>query len=344
MNASIRQLMLSSPIQPAVPAPSTPAATWLILALLAVTGCQRRDPDVLQGYIEGEYVRVAAPVGGTLVRCAVTRGSLVKSGDLLFVLESAAEQAALDEAGRRVNQAEARLENLRKGRRPSEIATLEARVEQARANLGLLENELSRREKLIRDHVIAATELDQARSQRDANRAFLEAATSELATARLGARDDEIHAAEADLAGAQAARERNRWNLDQKTQKAPADAVVHDSLFHAGEFVAAGQPVVSLLPPSNLKIRFFAPQPRLDALRPGTIVEAHVDGVPQPIPATVSYIATQPEFTPPVIYSRDQRSRLVYLVEASVPQEAATRLHPGQPVDVRINAATPPKP
>lgn len=321
------------------PARSPLATAFVVLLLIVAAGCQRRDLDVVQGYVEGEYVRVAAPVGGTLLRCAVERGTNVQAGALLFDLESAAEQAAFDEAGRRVAQAEARLDNLRKGRRPSEIATLEARVEQARASLSLAETELARREKLSRDQVIAGAELDQIRSQRDASRASFSAANSELATARLGARDDEVRAAEADLAAAQATRERTRWNLDQKTQKAPCTGLVHDTLFRPGEFVGPGQPVVSILPPANLKLRFFVPEPRLADLPSGTQVQARVDGLPAPIQATVSYRATQPEFTPPVIYSRDARARLVYLVEATLPQEAAASLHPGQPVDVRIPSA-----
>lgn len=320
------------------PGPRTRLPRLAGLALL-LASCQPPTPDTCLGYVEADYIRIAAPVPGTLLQLLVQRGQAVTTAQPLFVLESAAEQASLQETDRRVSQSEARLLNLRKGRRPTEIASLEARVEQARATLGLWETELARREKLMADRVIAGTELDQTRSQRDAHRALLEAASAELATAQLGARDDEVRAAEADLAAAKAALARAQWAVDQKSQSAPVTATVHDTHYRPGEFVPAGQPVLTLLPPENLKLRFFVPEPQLSRFPIGATVEGRFDGTNPPVLARVSYRSTQPEFTPPVIYSRDQRDRLVYRVEASLAADVSGRLAPGQPVDVRPAAA-----
>lgn len=316
----------------AIPIPAR-AVPILLAALLA--SCRPPAPGAWQGYVEADYVRVASPLGGTLLECPVQRGSQVRAGDPLFRLESEAERAAVEEARRRRDQAAARLENLRKGRRPAELDIIAARVAQVGADLALAESELSRRERLLRDGAGTPAEADLARARRDALRATLEGAEAEMATARLGGRDDEVRAGEADLAAADAALARAGWALDRKSMAAPADAVVHDTLFRPGEFVPAGQPVVSLLPPANLHVRFFVPEPEAAGLALGGEVEVHVDGRSVPLRGTVRHRATQPEFTPPVIYSREARSRLVFRFEAALASEAVVSLAPGQPVDVR---------
>lgn len=306
----------------------------LLGIFLTLTACRPSESGAYQGYLEGEYVRVGSPVPGTLIRLAVARGAEVKPGDLLFELEAEAETAAVREASHRVGQSAARLDNLRKGRRPTELAALESRLAQQQATLALWEKELARRQRLFADQVIAQSELDQTHAQRDAAIAARDATQSDLATARLGARDDEIRAAAAELEAAQAALDRARWSLDQKSQRAPNGAKVHDTLYREGEFVVAGAPVVSLLPPENLKVRFFVPEPELSQVPVGASIDVAIDGVPQPLRARVIYVATQPEFTPPVIYSRETRAKFVFLVEGAFASPNDS-LHPGQPVDVR---------
>ncbi|MBL9135512.1 MAG: HlyD family efflux transporter periplasmic adaptor subunit [Verrucomicrobiales bacterium] len=303
--------------------------------LLPLTACRPSGSNAYQGYLEGEYVRVGAPVPGTLVRLTVTRGAEIKPGDSLFELEAEAEKAAVREASNRVDQTAARLENLRKGRRPSELAALESRLTQQQASLTLWENELARRQRLFADQVIAQAELDHTRAQRDAFLAARDATRSELETARLGAREDEIIAASAELQVARASLDRAQWSLNQKHQRAAVGAKVHDTLYRPGEFVVAGAPVVSLLPRENLKVRFFVPEPELSRVPVGTDVEVSIDGQSQPLSARVTYVGTQPEFTPPVIYSRETRAKFVFLVEAALASVNDT-LHPGQPVDVHV--------
>ncbi|MBL8482539.1 MAG: HlyD family secretion protein, partial [Rhodocyclaceae bacterium] len=121
----------------------------------------------------------------------------------------------------------------------------------------------------------------------------------------------------------------------------PAAALVQDTYFVAGEWVPAGTPIVSLLPPGNIKLRFFVAQGEVAGIKPGDRVEASCDGCAAPIAATVSYVAPQPEYTPPVIYSKDSRGKLVFLVEARPAPADALRLKPGQPLDVRAAAARP---
>ena len=251
-----------------------------------MTGCAPNSSKEFQGYIEGEYVYVASPLGGALTNLAVARGDEVKAGQLLFTLERDSEAAALDEARKNLTQ--------------------------AKANYALSDANYARRQQL-RDAngVISAEELDQARAQRDADRAVVESQTAAL--------------------------DKAKWSFDQKQQFAPANAFVQDTLYRQGEWVAAGNPVVVLLPPENLKVRFFVPQEMLPKIKTGEIVNVSFDGGKHPYAATISYISTQNEFTPPVIYNRENRAKLVYMIEAKFSPADATELRPGQPVDAKIS-------
>lgn len=261
-------------------------ACVFVLAAIAIAGCSPGPVNVFQGYIEGEYVYMAAPLGGALTNLAVARGDEVKAGQLLFELERGAEAAAVQLA--------------------------EQNLAQARTGRALSESIYDRRQQLRdgRMEVVSAEELDQARALRDADRSRVDAQIATLDEAR--------------------------WAFNQKQQFAPTSALVHDTLYRQGEWVAAGKPVVVLLPPANLKARFFVPQAALPKVKSGQTVSVAFDGGPQAYPATINYISTRAEFTPPVIYSRDNRAKLVFMIEATFSPADAAALRPGQPVDVRL--------
>jgi len=178
--------------------------------------------------------------------------------------------------------------------------------------------------------------VDQARSARDENRQRVAQLTADLETARLGARPDQIAAAEANVRALEAALAKAEWNLSQKHQSAPKAGLVFDTLYREGEWVAAGHPVVALLPPQNIKLRVYVPEERAGALHVGDAVQVFVDGVGGASEGKVSYISPQAEYTPPVIYSRENRKKFVFLVEARFEPAVAAQLHPGQPVDVEF--------
>lgn len=306
-------------------------APWVLLACAA---CRPPTPAGWQGYLEGEFVHVAAPLPGRLESLSAQRGARVAAGAPLFELEKASELAAQREALDRVKAAQARLEDLRKGSRAPELAAIEARIEQARAAAELSERELQRQNSLFQTGGIAASELDRARLTHERNTRAVAEASAQLAAARLGGRTDAIKSAEAEAAAATAAKERADWAVAQKTQAAPAAALVADTLYRVGEFVPAGSPVVSLLPPENLKVRFYVPEADRAALHAGDRVRVTVSGRPAPIEARVNYLSPRPEYTPPVLYNRDNRAKLVFMVEAAVEPAVARELHPGQPAEV----------
>jgi HlyD family secretion protein len=310
-------------------------AAGLILAA-AVGACNRSDPDRVQGYVEGEYVYVAAPAAGALESLSVQRGARVNAKDVLFTLDASPETSLRDEAERKVAQARANLADAKKGRRPPEIESLDAQLKQARAALGRSESDFARTQESFRAGVGSTDDLERARSTRDQDRARVVQVEADLKTARLGLRDDQIAAAEANVRMTEAALAKAEWDLAQKRQVAPLAGLVFDTLYREGEWVAAGRPVVVLLPPQNVKVRAFVPEPRVGAIKLGARAEVTVDGVPEPFVGKVSFISPRAEFTPPVIYSRESRSKLVFMVEVVFDPAAAAELHPGQPVDVRF--------
>ena len=321
----------------APPPPPKPALAALALAL-ALLGCSRSLPDRYQGYVEGEFVYVASPRAGALEKLAVQRGMRVQPGELLFALESGAETAERDAAERRLVQARASLEDVKKGARPSEIEALEAQLGQAQAVLLLAEQELTRQEGLLPSGGTSATERDRARGSRDREVERVAELTADLKTARLGSREDQIAAAAAEVHSREATLARADWDLAQKRQSSVQAGLVYDTLYREGEWVAAGRPVVALLPPPNLKVRAFVPQSLVSTLHPGDPVRVFVDGVAAPFSGKLSYISPQVEYTPPVIFSRESREKLVFMVELRFDDATSVRLNPGQPVDVAFGA------
>lgn len=311
------------------------AFSFCFLLAFLCAGCSPPPANTFQGYIEGEYVYIASPLAGTLTNLFVQRGMEAKVNQPLFELEHEAERAARAEASNRLTQANARLEDLKKGKRPPELAAIAARLAQAKVALDLAEKELARIEKLYRDKVISVNERDQAVSARDRTKAQVAELSAELETGHLAARSDEIQAAEFDVEALRATLAKADWSLNQKSQFAPTNGVVHDTLYRQGEWVPAGNPVVVLLPPTNIKARFFVPETKLAAFKQGTRVQVTFDGGAKSYSATVSYISTQAEFTPPVIYSRESRAKLVYMIEAVFSADDAPGLRPGQPIDVQ---------
>ncbi|MGE4551757.1 MAG: HlyD family secretion protein [Desulfovibrionaceae bacterium] len=312
-------------------------AALLAAALLLSAACSPA-PDAFQGWVEGEYVLVAPPLAGRLLERPVRRGDRVAAGAPLFRLEDDFQAAAVREAEDGLAQAQRQLDDQSKGKRPTELASIEAQLREARAALDYSRTDYERKKALYAERTISAEELDRARTTYDADNQAVRRLQADLATARLGGRSDALAAAQAAVGAAQARLDQARWNLDQKRQAAPADALVFDTFYEPGEWVAAGSPVVSLLPPGNVKVIFFVPETMAAAVHPGDRVRVSFDGAAAPAPAVVDYVSPEAEFTPPVIYSSQNRAKLVYRVEArpDTVSEAAGALRVGQPVDVTL--------
>lgn len=310
---------------------------FLVFASIVLAGCDKPPADTWQGYIEGEFVLLASPYAGQLQKLQVRRGERVESGKPVFALEQEAERAARREAEEKLKVAQARLENLAVGRRPAEIEALRAEVKQANSVRALSASQLAQQEKLFKGGFIAQARLDEARTAHERDAARVAEAEAQLRSAQqpLG-RDAERKAAESEVAAARAAVAQAAWRLEQKSIGAPVAGLVQDTFFVEGEWVPAGRPVAAILPPGNVKARFYVPETLLGSISVGRQAEIRCDGCPAHVPATVSFISRQAEYTPPVLYSKESRSKLVFLIEARPTPADAAKLHPGQPVDVTL--------
>jgi HlyD family secretion protein len=318
-----------------MPAPPRIAA---FAALVLLAACGDKTDGAWSGYAQADYIYVASPLAGTLAALNVEAGQQVTQGKPLFSLESEAERAAREEAQARLEAAQHQADDADKGKRPPEVAVNEAQLAQARAAAQLARNDVQRKRELVAKGFISRAQLDEAQSTlAQANSRVAELAST-VQVAKLPARADERAAADAQVEAARQVLRQQAWKQQQKQLAAPADAQVADTFFRPGEFVQAGQPVVALLPPSNIKARFYVPETALPSIALGQPVSVECDGCGAPIAAKIVRIATQPEYTPPVIYSNSQRDKLVFLVEAVPAPQQAVKLRPGQPLGVRPQA------
>lgn len=308
----------------------------LSLICLVIPACENKQKDYFQGYVEGEYLHISSPIGGKLEILSVSKGKAVAQNDPLFQLDRTIESSGVGEAEQNLLRAESKLANLSKGLRPSEINAILAELDQAKASYDLARIEYERRTKLQQQKVIAAGFLDQTRAEMERSAAAVAQLKAELETAQLGARSDEIKTAQAEVAAAREKLVQAKWQVDQKTQTAPQEGLIFDTFYEPGEYVPPTYPVISLLPPGNVKIRFFVPEPLVGTLKTGQSLAIHFDGAQKSYLANISFVSPQPEYTPPVIYSRKTRSQLVFMVEAEVSPSDGALLHPGQPVEVYL--------
>ncbi|NHZ62234.1 HlyD family secretion protein [Massilia genomosp. 1] len=302
--------------------------------LILCAACGHAPDDAFPGYAEGEYVRLSAPLAGTLTQVHLRRGDRVRAGAPAYVLEQASETAARQEAQSRVGRAEALLADLRKGARSDEVAALAGALREAEAALALSQANLERERKLVADKFIARARLDQSAAALAADRARVEQARARLRGAGASARSDQVAAAEKEVEAARAQLLQAQWKVDQKAQAAPVGGMVSEVAYRAGEWVPAGAAIVTLLPPANIKARFFVPETELGKIRVGQGAVIACDGCPKPLKGRITFISPEAEYTSPLIYSKENRAALVFMVEASLDAGQA-ELHPGQPLTVR---------
>ena len=320
---------------PASPSRRRPLVAALLVSVLAA-GCSNEKTASYQGYVEGDYVQLAAAVAGRLEQLQVRRGQTVAAGAGVFRLEAQDEAAARLQAGEQLKAAQAQLTDLRQGRRNPEVAVTEAQLAQARAAEAQAAQQARRDQAQYEAGGIARAQLEDSRADLAVKSARVRELAGQVSVSRLPARTEQIRAQAAQVEAARAAASQSDWVLRQAQVAAPQAGLVADTLYREGEWVPAGSPVVRLLPPQNVKVRFFVPEPVAGGLQPGRRVTLQCDGCGSDLAGTVSYIASQAEYTPPVIYSNETRAKLVFLVEAQPAAGQAQRLRPGQPVTVTL--------
>ena len=248
-------------------------------------------------------------------------------------MESADASIAVAQAEAALAQAEAQLADLKVGRRPEEIAVLDAMVRSANAQADERRRVLARATDLLDRGIATQAEFDEAKTAVEVAEAQIGQAVANLAVAKLPARAETIKAAQTQVRQAGAALEQAKWRLSKRSIEAPSPGRIDDVIRNPGDVAGPSAPVISMLPDGAVKLTLFVPETAFSSVSVGNILDVHCDGCPAGLTARVSYVSPDPEFTPPVIYSLETRQKLVYLVEAR-PVGDATALQPGQIVDV----------
>jgi HlyD family secretion protein len=312
------------------------------LAALAVAGglwwqSYEAPPPGWQGYVDADYVRVGPTLGGQLVSLAVHRGDAVAAGAPLFAQDDANDRAARDQAAAALAEAQHRLTNLETAGRETEITQAEADLVDMRSTRDRIARDLARNQQLLRSGAATQQTVDQQQADLASAIAHVKASEAKLEQMQSSTgRQYEIAAQQAVVAEQAAALAQAEWRLAQRHVAAPAAARVADTYALPGEMVGAGASVVELLPPGNILVRFFVPETQLATIHRDERLAIACDSCAPGLTARISFIAPQPEYTPPVIYSEAAREKLVYLVEARPDPAQAATLKPGQPVNVRV--------
>lgn len=310
-----------------------PPVRLLAFAVLAVVAVgllwlawrPRGDDEArLSGYVEGDALYLAAPAAGTVETVAVREGQRVAAGAALFSLDPRQVGAQVRQRQAEIGQAEAEAKSAGAAYRQAE-----ANAQSARALAADARRVADRYARMKRDDAgsVATQDLERAEANAQSTAALARAAEAQARSAAA-----QLAAARERVDQGRAAAAETGVRAEQLAPVAPAAARVEEVFFQPGEWAAANQPVVSLLPDSRVKLRFFVPEAQAALYRPGRQVRFDCDACGPTRTATISYVSPRPEFTPPVIYSRRARDRLVFLVEAR-PEKPAD-LVPGLPVDV----------
>ena len=287
------------------------------------------------GYVEGEFVLLAPIETAQVETVSVRRGDRVEAGKVVATLERGDAEIAVADAEAGLARAKAQLADLRLGKRPEEIAVLEAAVRSAKAQAEEAKRVLARAQDLFKRGIAPESQFDEASTRMELADAEVRQAEANLTVAGLAARAETIKAAEYQVNQAEAQLEQARWRLSKRMLEAPSPGRIDDVIRNAGDIAGPSAPVISMLPDGAVKLRVFVPEAQFSLVKVGALLDVRCDGCPDGLTARVSYVSPDPEFTPPVIYSLETRQKLVYLVEAR-PEGEASPLQPGQIVDVRL--------
>jgi HlyD family secretion protein len=302
-------------------------------AWLAAVFCDGGVTPTLTGYIEGEQLFVAPTGSARIVELLVTRGDTVTAGDPIAQLETTDADFALQSAQSLLAESQARLDNLTTGKRSEEIAVLEAARTAARTELKQTELDLTRARDLVRRGMQSQSALDSAQTRQEVASSKVREVEANLKVAGIAARLQEIEAARQVVAARQTEVDRARWLRDERTVVAPVAGVIEEIIRYVGEQTSPGAPIATLLSPERKKLRLFVPEQDVSRVHLGDSLQVSCDGCVQGLVATIDFVAGEPEFTPPVLYSVANRQRLVVLVEARLEGDAVN-LKSGQIVDV----------
>ncbi len=291
-------------------------------ALLALFGCSDSGERILQGYVDGDFRFLSPDDPGRLTVLNVQEGDSVEEGQILFSVDDTLETSAFREAKANAARASAQKMLIDDSRQsPEEIDVLKSDHAIAQAAFNLSQIELIRQKTLVGQKAVPQSRLDSAQASFDRDKSALEEAKRRIRVATLPQRPQERESAEQSLLAAIAQESAATERLERRRIRAPKTGSVERIYLRVGEVASANNPVISFLP-TDAKISV------------GQTVTIRCDGCAGPVEARIYFIAPRVEYTPPVIYSLEERSKLVFLAEA-IPVKGPL-LNVGQPISVHV--------
>ncbi|EPV8436111.1 HlyD family secretion protein [Klebsiella variicola] len=308
----------------------------VVIAMLMITGCDNKPENRLSGYSHGEFVYLSYSSTAKIEQLFIQKGDNVTPGQELVKIESFDAQNIFLRAEEKLSAESALLRNLESGERPEELDIIRAQIKKARSAESQVKRQLERYRNLYASRAISLAEWEDIRDELTQKGAQVEELINQLKARQLPARQDEISKQLSMVAAAKLERDKALWDVQQTTIVSPVNAKVFDIIYRAGERPTAGRPIISLLPPENIKVCFFIPEAMLGKFKIGTKVKLICDGCAEPIAGVINYISPEAEFTPPVIYSTKRREKLIFMAEAVPARKQAERMKIGQPFDVEV--------
>ncbi|MBN0989828.1 HlyD family secretion protein [Amphritea pacifica] len=307
----------------------------ICLILPFLSACDGTAQNLALGTLERDRIAHTATASEVVVDLPVAPGSQVSKGTILVKLDNTLQLAEVDKAAAEVARAEANLEKLRNGARAEEVAAATANVAGARASLVESRSNYTRILNLKKQKLVSQSELDRARSVKDAAQAGLESAQEALRLLTNGTREEDLRAAEASLNSAKATLAIQTKRLEDLTITATRDGILDNLPWNLGERVTIGSPLAIILAGKAPHARVYIPEPYRVKLQVGDSLTVHVDGIEQPLTGQLSWIATEPAFTPYYALNQEERARLMYLAEVQLADSEA-ELPNGVPAQVEL--------
>ncbi len=324
-------------------------------AVLTFAGCREKPPADrvrVSGYVEATEIRVAPEVGGRLLDLKVAEGDRVSAGDVIAQLDTADITLALRRASAERQGADAQLRLLLAGARQEDIrqaeaqrAAAEADVSAARQELASAERDLKRFEDLLASNSGAQKPRDDAATRRDvandrirAGEERVRAAAEAVARLKSGARQEELDAARARLAGVDAQIATLEKAQRDATVTAPAPGMVTQKLADEGELLAPRTPVVVVANLDEVWANVYVDEPLVPRVALGQTATVFTDAGGPGIEGKVTFISPKAEFTPRNVQTAEERSKLVFRVKVTVNNEKGV-LKQGMPVEAEIRFA-----
>ena len=324
----------------------------LLLVLVAVAGAvwvycyPGPDKDksaglTLFGNVEVREVAPGFKTAGRIAEILTDEGRVVSEGDVLAKIESAELEKAVEQAIAVLDEAQARLDEISAGSRKQDIAQASAVVAQAKAELDKADKELQRADFLYNSGAISAQKSEDAKKGFDVAFNSHKKADQAHSLAVEGARKETIRAAQARVGQAEAALSLASERLKDATLYSPVSGIILHRNMEPGEAAGVGAPVVSIGDLKNPWVRVYVKEDKLNTVKIGQKASVSVDSYPGRVfEGTVSHIASEAEFTPKNIQTKEERVKLVFAMKVSVKNDGL-ELKPGMPADVKLDAVWP---